>query len=134
MPEMNLAEAVLTTDGVPALTLDGQTVRIADGLAGRLATAEGPVTFGVRPQHVEVVPAGTDDSFRGRVSAIEFMGHEVYLHVEIGGQNFIAVVPTERYDRSTKRGDPVALRPIGARVHIFEREGGRNVSLSANHH
>jgi oligogalacturonide transport system ATP-binding protein len=133
-PEMNLADAVLTTDGVPALTLDGQTVRIANGLAGRLSTADGPVTFGIRPQHVEVVSMGVENAFGGRVSAIEFMGHEVYLHVEIGGRGFIAVVPTERYDRSTRRGDAVALRPIGARVHVFERKSGRNVSLSANTH
>jgi oligogalacturonide transport system ATP-binding protein len=52
---MNLADAVLTTDGHPALTLAEQTVRITEGLAQRLKTGEGPVTVGVRPQHVEVL-------------------------------------------------------------------------------
>ena len=133
-PEMNLADAVLTTEGVPALTMDGQTVRIPDGLASRLKTTEGPVTFGIRPQHVEVVAQDAEDAFRGRISAIEFMGHEVYLHVQVGDSAFIAVVPTEAYDRSTRRGDTVALRPIGPRVHVFDRESGRNVSLSEDHH
>jgi oligogalacturonide transport system ATP-binding protein len=131
---MNLADAVLTTDGVPVLTMGGQSVRVEDGLAGRLVAGEGPVTFGIRPQHVSVGPPDAGNAFRGRVSAIEFMGHEVYLHVEIEGQAFIAVVPTEQYDHSTKRGDAVSLSPIGARVHVFEREGGLNVSLSRDHH
>ena len=86
--------------------------------------------FGVRPQHVEVVAPEAENAFRGRISAIEFMGHEVYPHVQVGGQAFIAVVATERYIRSTKRGDVVALRPIGTRVHVFDQESGRNVSLS----
>ena len=132
-PEMNLADAVLTTDDVPALTLAGQTVRVGDGLAGRLHTAEGPVTFGVRPQHVEVLPPDAENALRGRITAIEFMGHEVYLHVAVGDHAFIAVVPTEAYDRSTKRGDAVALSPIGSRVHVFD-EQGRNVSLAEDDH
>ncbi|QDY70870.1 ABC transporter ATP-binding protein [Qingshengfaniella alkalisoli] len=132
-PEMNLCDAVLTdaaTDA-PALTVAGQTIRVPDGLAPRLKAKDGPVTMGIRPQHLERVELGTPDALVGTVSAIEFMGHEVYLHVRIGDHAFIAVIPSETYDRKTERGDRVALRPLGPRLHVFDREEGHNLSLAS---
>ncbi|AUH34347.1 ABC transporter ATP-binding protein [Paracoccus tegillarcae] len=130
MPEMNLGSAVLTTDGVPTITMAGQTITIAEGLAERLQMREGPVTFGIRPQHIEPVPPGTPDALVGKVHNLEFMGHEVNIHVTIGDTDFISVVPTERFDHSLKRGDEVALRPSGARVHLFDKDSGENISLA----
>jgi len=130
MPEMNLATAELATDGGTKLTLAGQTITVKEGLSERLTRGSGPVTFGIRPQHVEIVPAGSPDAFTGEVHNIEFMGHEVNLHVTIGDASFIAVVPNDRFDASVRRGDQVALRPNGARVHLFDHESGENISLT----
>jgi oligogalacturonide transport system ATP-binding protein len=88
------------------------------------------VTFGIRPQHVAPVPAGSPDALTGKVHNIEFMGHEVNLYVTIGDTDFIAVVPNERFDKSLLRGQEVALRPVGARVHIFDQDSGANISLA----
>ncbi|QHQ34345.1 ABC transporter ATP-binding protein [Algicella marina] len=130
MPEMNLADAVLTREGgTPRLTLAGQTVTVADGLAHRLTLADGPVTLGIRPQHVSVEADGAADAFSGEITNLEFMGHEVNLHVKIGGAVFVAVVPSDRFDRNLQRRDRVALRPNGATIHLFEAESGENVSL-----
>ena len=130
MPEMNLGPAVLSFDGVPKITMAGQTIAIHDGLADRLKLREGPVTFGIRPQHIAPVPLGTPDALTGRVHNLEFMGHEVNIHVTIGDTDFISVVPTDRFDPATKRGDEVALRPTGARVHLFDQQSGENISLA----
>lgn len=130
MPEMNLAPAMLSFDGVPKITMAGQTIAIAEGLAERLELREGPVTFGIRPQHVEFMPADTPDALTGKVNNIEFMGHEVNLHVDIGEAGFIAVIPNDRFDQGIRRGDRVALRPIGAQVHLFDQESSANISLS----
>jgi oligogalacturonide transport system ATP-binding protein len=130
MPEMNLTTAELTMDGVPQITIAGQTIKISEGLADRLALREGPVTFGIRPQHVEIVPLGTPDALTGAVHNIEFMGHEVNLHLTIGKASFIAVIPNEKFDKSMKRGDLAALRPTGARVHLFDLQSGENFSLN----
>jgi len=135
MPEMNLVDAVLTYDGgVPEITLDGQTARITEGLAGRLRAEEGPVTFGVRPQHLALVSPGTPDALTGTVSNVEFMGHEVNVHVKVGGASFVIVVATEALDHRPARGERVALRPIGARIHLFDTESGANVSLGGPTH
>ncbi|MFQ1702529.1 ABC transporter ATP-binding protein [Loktanella agnita] len=133
MPEMNLAPAVLSFNGAPQITMAGQTITISDGLAERLQMREGPVTFGVRPQNVDIVPAGTADALNGVVQNIEFMGHEVNLHIDIGDARFIAVITNDKFDASITRGAEVAMRPHGARVHLFDQESGVNISLADQH-
>ena len=131
MPEMNLAPAVLTTDGgVPKLTLGGQTIEIAEGLAHRSAAPDVPVTLGIRPQQLLLVPADTDGALSGAITNLEFMGHEIDLHARVGDADFVAVIPSEQFDKSLARGDRVGLRPIGSHVHLFDAETGENVSLA----
>jgi oligogalacturonide transport system ATP-binding protein len=131
MPEMNLAPAVLTRgeDGV-ALTLGGQTLTIAEGLAHRVHAAEGPVTAGIRPQHLEVCAPGAPGSLSGEIALVEFMGHEVNLHVRVGDETLVAVAPTEVLARRPCRGDPVGLRPNGHRIHLFDPVSEENISLA----
>ncbi|ALI57038.1 ABC transporter ATP-binding protein [Celeribacter marinus] len=130
MPEMNLAPAVLAKDGAMTLTLAGQTIAVPRALAQRMDNHEGPVTFGIRPQNVEIVPTNTPDAFSGKVHNIEFMGHEVNLHVHIGDSNFIAVIPNDKFDTTIQRGDDVCVRPDGARIHLFDQKSGANISLA----
>ncbi|SEQ38864.1 oligogalacturonide transport system ATP-binding protein [Loktanella sp. DSM 29012] len=130
MPEMNLAPAVLADDGGLKITLAGQSIAVPPELAARLSAQEGPVTFGIRPQNMDIVPAGTPDAFAGTVHNIEFMGHEVNLHMNIGDSTFIAVIPNDKFDTGIRRGDAVSMRPHGARIHLFDRESGANISLA----
>ena len=133
MPEMNLFPAVLLHQSdVPMLTTDGQTIRVVDGLGDRLTTgADGAVTMGIRPQHLELVKKGADNSFSGTVSNLEFMGHEVNVHVQVGADCLVAVVPSEKFDRNITRGDVVGMKPIGRNIHLFDAETGENISLAA---
>ena len=130
MPEMNLADADMIRDDAITITVEGQTIRAAEGLAERVNIADGPVTFGVRPQHLELAEPGAANALTGEISVIEFMGHEVNLHVRVGTTTFVAVVPNDRFNRGLVRGEPIALRPIGPRIHLFDRQSGDNVSLA----
>ncbi|MCJ7874421.1 ATP-binding cassette domain-containing protein [Phaeobacter sp. J2-8] len=133
MPEMNLFPAVLSrAEGVPSLTTDGQTIQVAEGLADRVTAVDGPVTLGVRPQHLSVVAPDTPDALTGTISNLEFMGHEVNLHARVGHALLVAVIPSERFDRTLARGDRVGLLPLGPRIHLFNAESGENISLAAN--
>jgi ABC-type sugar transport system ATPase subunit len=85
------------------------------------------VTWGVRPQHLRLVPQGTPGALTGTIAAVEFMGHEVYLYAHVAGQTVIAVVSGETYDPGTRRGDPVTLKPIEALVHVFDADTGNNL-------
>jgi oligogalacturonide transport system ATP-binding protein len=132
MPEMNLARAVLTRDGdVPALTLDGQTIRV-DGLGHRLSAEEGPVIMGIRPQHLAACAPDAPDVLTGEIVTVEFMGHEVNLHVRLGDETLVAVAPTEVLRARPVRGDRIGLRPDGRRMHVFDTKSEANVSLARN--
>ncbi|MBP7003380.1 ABC transporter ATP-binding protein [Amaricoccus sp.] len=129
-PEMNLVPATLERDGAPTIRIGRQAVRL-DDLAARLAAPAGAVTFGVRPQHLELAAPGDPDAFTGTVVTSEFMGHEINLHVEVEGHVLVAVVPGATRDRAAVgRGARVGLRPVAARVHVFDPETGQNLSLS----
>ncbi len=129
MPEMNLVDATLAREDGGKIRLGNQAIAVEPDLGKRLTHKGGPVTFGIRPQHIELVPAGTPGALNGTVRIIEFMGHEVNLHAEIEGNFFISVVPSEKFDRSMKTGDRVALKPAARHIHIFDRGTGLNASL-----
>lgn len=132
MPEMNLVPAVLTRQSAPVLTLDGQSISVGDGLIERVAGVEGTVTLGIRPQHLELVAPDSPDAFTAEVTHLEFMGHEVNLHAKVGDAVFVAVVKSERIDRTMDRGTKVGLKPIGSRIHLFDAETEENISLGAD--
>lgn len=129
MPEMNLCDGVITGGENASLTVGQNKISIPSDFLARLSLSEGPAVFGIRPQNVTVHPVDTDDTLTGEIKVIEFMGHEVFLHVDVEGQTFIAVVSVEKYDRATKRGDRIGLRPNWSRAHMFDKESGENRSI-----
>ncbi|RPE71663.1 carbohydrate ABC transporter ATP-binding protein (CUT1 family) [Pacificibacter maritimus] len=129
MPEMNIVDGVLDRESGANLIIGSQTISGGAALAARLTQPSGPVKIGIRPQHLTYVPKGTENAFEGKVTVIEFMGHEVNLHINIEGHSFICVIPSEIYDRSLKRGDTVYVAPLIERLHVFDPETGVNVSL-----
>ncbi|TCS62775.1 carbohydrate ABC transporter ATP-binding protein (CUT1 family) [Primorskyibacter sedentarius] len=131
MPEMNLVPAVLSGEyGAQTLTLDGQTLTVGPGLAPRLSHGPGPVTLGVRPQHLDLVVADSPDALTGTITNLEFMGHEVNLHAKVGDAVFVCVVPSDQFDRNLQRGDRVGLKPRVEKLHVFDAETGENFSLA----
>jgi oligogalacturonide transport system ATP-binding protein len=130
MPEMNLIDAILTTDRVPQLTVGNQTISIEEGLGERLSISMGPVKMGIRPQHLQIVPPDSENALRGNVTTVEFLGHEINLYISINGVSFVAVVPSDRLAAIPRRGEAIALRPIGSKVHLFDPHSEENISLS----
>jgi oligogalacturonide transport system ATP-binding protein len=131
-PEMNLVPVTLHADGAPSLQLGGQTVRFSNQLGSRLKAKEGQtLTLGVRPQHLALAKGGEENALRGKISHIEFMGHEVNLHVDIEGRSFISVVPGDEYNPSAFADGAVRLVPQETNLHLFATESGENVSLAA---
>lgn len=127
-PEMNLIDAELSGDN---LSIGSQTLQLAPEMMQRLSSRAGKlVTLGVRPQHFSVVGADQPNALEGRVSHVEFMGHEVYLYIRIEGQQIIAVVSASNYDRSKINGDLIRLSPQPLTSHLFDRNSGENISLA----
>ena len=128
---MNLIEANLGSDeGGRVIRFGNQTLPVGPALAARIAElAEGTYTLGVRPQHLSIASANAPGTLEGKIIHVEFLGHEVYLHVNVEGRNIIVVVPAADFDRTRVGDNSIRLSPHEDRLHLFDIENGRNVSL-----
>ncbi len=108
-PAMNLL-AGQASQGQVAL-VNGAVVPVAVGVSG-------PVTYGIRPEHLELSP---DGPLRGTVGLIESTGTAMFVAVDCGGTTVHALFS----DRpELRRGDTVALRPKDGMSHLFDTTSG----------
>jgi len=133
MPEMNFLEGELIAGPSPKFMVGDQCVELGEAVGARLRPdAPAAATLGVRPQHVRpdtVAPNGFD----GVLSTVEFLGHEVVLHVDVGPTRLVSVLPSADYDRLDRGSGRLRLVPDLDALHIFNRETGENVSLPDRH-
>ncbi len=132
-PEMNLVPGTIRSgSGGLTLALGRQGIVLDESVTSRLAGSGGAdVTLGVRPQHLTPVPAGTPNTLEGTVSHVEFMGHEIYLHVLIEGYPFISVTQSAGIDRSGVRDSKMFFTLKQEALHLFDPETGKNISLGS---
>ncbi|MFC6446645.1 ABC transporter ATP-binding protein [Shinella zoogloeoides] len=122
-PEMNLIDvAVEGGDFIVA----GQRLPLGPHLEGRLSARPKEAVLGIRPQHLSLV--GEGPAFEATLTNAEFMGHEVYLHAELGGRKLVSVVGAAEFD-ALGGAQTIRLRPDPDKMHVFDKADGRNVSL-----
>ncbi|WP_243371528.1 ABC transporter ATP-binding protein [Microvirga solisilvae] len=80
------------------------------------------ITYGIRPEHLQIAPAGTPGSIPATVSVIEPTGSDTTLIVKAEGGN-LTVVLRERC--ALKPGEAVALKPVAHQAHLFDEQGKR---------
>jgi ABC-type sugar transport system ATPase subunit len=81
---------------------------------------DGPLTLGLRPQHL-VLQA--DGPLAMQVDLVEALGAESVVHGTLsGGAKVLAVLPGQP---GLKRGDTIALGFDPAQVHAFDAQGLR---------
>ncbi len=130
-PEMNLVPVVLQKNGAPVLTLGDQSVAMGNQLAARLDAQSGEtLTLGVRPQHMQVVGPDVENAFTGKLTHVEFMGHEVNLYIDVAGHKFTVVIPGDHYNPSMLSDAAIRIAPVESQLHLFDPRTGENVSLS----
>ena len=88
-------------------------------LAGPLVGLPDTVLYGIRPEHLDLVPTGTPGALQGRVTAIESTGTAMFVAVQTGPFALNALFS----DRpAVARGDTVALLPRPGHSHHFDAE------------
>jgi len=111
--------------GSPAMNLlrgqaGGGQVRLASGLSvGVDHAATGPVIYGIRPEHLDLVPPGTPGAIAARVSGIESTGTAMFVTVT-AGETVLHALFSDR--PALKRGDEIGLRPRPRLAHVFDHE------------
>lgn len=83
------------------------------------------LTYGIRPEHLQLAPAGTPGAIPATVSVIEPTGSDTTLIVRAEGGNLTAVL---RERAALKPGEIVALKPTAHQAHLFDEQGKRIAS------
>ncbi|MGN8022495.1 ABC transporter ATP-binding protein [Phyllobacterium sp. 22229] len=109
--------------GSPAMNLlRGQAVDGMIKLTTKLsvplpAAADGPVIWGIRPEHLSLVPAGSEGALRVRVTAVESTGHATFVMGDMDGIMITALF-TDRPPLS--KGDQIYLKASPEKQHLFD--------------
>ena len=113
-PPMNL---------LPAEVAGGEILLAGARFPAPDGAPQGPVTLGVRPEHISLAPA--DPQLTVTPDVIENTGAEVYLQAEVAGGRLTARLPG-RMDED--RLDPVGLRLDTDRLCLFDRATGVRIA------
>ena len=87
-----------------------------------VADTDGSAIFGIRPEHLQVVEAGTDGALIGTVAVVEPTGSESILIFEWKGGRLTSLI---RNRMDFKLGDPIYLKPMVGFGHVFNAQGIR---------
>ncbi len=111
--------------GSPAMNLllgqaGGGQVKLSDALTLPLeSAASGAVLYGIRPEHLELVPIGTSGSITATANVVESTGTAMFVGCNSGELTVHALFS----DRpQIKRGDAIGLRPKPGLSHLFSAE------------
>ncbi|MEE9275474.1 MAG: ABC transporter ATP-binding protein [bacterium] len=118
-PSMNLIPgAVENSGGGARFKAPGIEVDLPASLSGAPA---GPVTLGIRPEHLSVAENG--GVYRGEVRLVEPLGKDTLLYFDqMGEKPFIAVVEGIK---EFKEGDRLEIALDPDRICLFEEDGKR---------
>ena len=116
-PAMNFIEGRLEQGG---LTLPSGAVLPVEA---QIPAAHGSqLTYGIRPEHLHIAPAGTPASIPATVAVVEPTGSDTTLIAKVEGGNMTVVLR----ERCTLRpGEAVALKPAARQAHLFDGQGRR---------
>ena len=82
------------------------------------------VIVGIRPEHIEISPAGDPDSIKARLDVSEMMGSEMYLHVKIDEKNIVVRASTTELLRDYTFGknaeNHVYFNFPSSMIHLFD--------------
>ena len=122
-PKMNVLPGTLTaaTPERAEVTLrDGTRVTALVDATTLLAGAK--VTLGIRPEHVQRVPAGAVGTMTGRASHVEQLGEASYLYLDsLSRDGFLTV--RQGGDTAVVPGDTVSVTLPEGHCHVFGPDG-----------
>jgi ABC-type sugar transport system ATPase subunit len=121
-PPMNFAEGRLTKDsGAVTFQGEGWSVSVPCQRAGPAATGQ-PVTLGIRPEDVSLMPNGPGPTLMMEVAWAESLGNEDLVTLQRDGWRVTARCPASG-PRPTG-GQMVPVRLDMNKIHLFDRETG----------
>jgi ABC-type sugar transport system ATPase subunit len=84
---------------------------------------EGELELGVRPEHVRLA----DDGAEARVTLVEPVGSDAFVHLDVGGVALVSRVPAEQ---RPEPGTAVRVAVARGHLHAFDVQTGERVELA----
>jgi multiple sugar transport system ATP-binding protein len=120
-PPMNLLDVrASSAGGSPALTIASAAIPATGSLAQRLtrlASQDGAVILGLRPEEVALRRAPGDGGIPGEVFVVEDLGNERLITLDVGGQYVVARTPS---DFPAEMGERLWFAFDPSRAHLFD--------------
>src|SRR5882724_5217180 len=117
-PAMNFLKGKVKSNGQPYVeTENGARLPLVNAPA---ASDGHPVTYGVRPEHLELA----SDGIEAEVVVVEPTGSETQVFAKIGTQDIIAVF-RDRHEVSP--GEKIHLLPRASAAHLFDKDTGQRL-------
>ncbi len=128
-PEMNIHEGTLQTQGGQmGVTVAGVWLPLPAAKAAALQQHSGAVKLGLRPEHISLAPRpdGTSTETTAQLRSLEHMGNEVFVHFNLGTQDWTARVPADELHgaQQRQRGEAHAVHLQMAACHVFDAASG----------
>ena len=128
-PQINFFHNVPLTikNGDYYITIQNRDIRLDDKYQKILKEKkQEPITtvVGVRPVHIEMAEEG----FTGTIEVSEMMGSEVHLHINLNGDDIVAVITTANLDLDkVALGKEFTFNFNPSLLHIFDAETEKNL-------
>ena len=128
-PQINFFHHVPLTkkNGDYYITIQNKDIKLSDKHQTALKEKDQPeieTIVGVRPVHVEMSKEG----FTGKIEVSEMMGSEVHLHINLNGDDIVAVIPTANLDLDTvSLGKDFTFDFNPNLIHIFDAKTEKNL-------
>ena len=126
-PSMNLIAGEVGYDAeAPRFRASGLSVRLPERFNG---VAAGPVTLGVRPEHVDAAPArnGAAADLELPVRLVEPLGKDTLLYFDVGTERPFVTVSGELSMAELESGARLALTLARDKICLFAPDGRRVV-------
>ncbi len=123
-PTMNFISGQLQRNGTMSFRQDGVNLELplAPAIADRLKdVAAGPVTLGIRPEHIHMhrpADAGAVTPITAMIEVVEPVGNEIFVYFSTGASaHFVARFAT---DHAPEVGKQCELLVDTSRIHLFD--------------
>ena len=103
---------------------DGRVIAEGFTLQRRLQGHSGPVSVGLRPEHLVVQDTAYEGSFTGQVVHAENLGSDIYLHLDIGSARLVVRTDPARA-AETGIGATVHCAPLAGKAMVFGADNAR---------
>ncbi len=122
-PKMNFLSGTALSRNAQELAVLLTSSATVRGLCGSPIPVGTDLTFGIRPEHLSVVPPMPGE-LQGDVFVVERLGGETYFHIRVADQNIIAKVDGDAC-AGVGVGSQVGLSFDTHRAHFFLKSGLR---------